>query len=182
MWGGTMEMGTILLAVVMGIDAFTLGMGVAFKGIRLRWVMALSLMVALFHTMMPLAGMLAGHFLGTMLGTAAGFVGGGLFVLLGTHMIIHALWGKRDLIWNPFSLWGMVVFSLGVSLDSFSVGISLGLFAEHVIKTILIFGLAGGIAAYTGLLIGKHIAGWLGKYGEIIGGTILLLWGLRFIL
>lgn len=174
--------GSIVLALVMGIDAFTLGMGVAFKGVRLRWVLALSFTVGLFHTLMPLAGMIAGHYIGVILGHAAVYAGGSVLLLLGAHMSYHALWGGKDYVMNPFSLWGMIVFAIGVSLDSFSVGISLGLFAQHIAVTVLLFGLAGGFAACLGLLLGRHLAGWMGKYGEMVGGAVLIAWGLKFIL
>jgi putative Mn2+ efflux pump MntP len=172
----------VTLALAMGIDAFTLGMGVAFKGVRLKWVMALSITVGLFHTLFPLIGMIVGHYIGAVLGQAATFAGGSLLILLGVHMIYTALWGGRDNVMNPFSLLGVLIFSISVSFDSFSVGLSLGLFAEHVAATVMIFGLFGGMSALFGLLLGRHVAGWFGKYGEMVGGGVLLAWGLKFIL
>lgn len=173
---------SVILALVMGIDAFTLAMGVAFRGIRLKWVLILSATVGLFHAGMPFAGMVAGKYIGVMLGRAAVYAGGSVFILLGVHMMVQSWLGEPDRVRNPFTVWGVLVFSFGVSLDSFSVGLSLGLFATKYVVTILIFGIAGGLAALFGILLGRHLAGWLGKYGEMVGGAVLIGWGLRFIL
>ena len=47
----------LIMAVALGLDAFSLGIGIGMKGIRLRDVLRISLVTALFHVIMPLIGM-----------------------------------------------------------------------------------------------------------------------------
>jgi putative Mn2+ efflux pump MntP len=75
----------------------------------------------------------------------------------------------------------MLIISLSVSIDSFSVGVSLGMFVNSIVLTVLAFGLCGGFMSITGLLLGRRVSRGLGDYGEALGGAILLAFGLLFI-
>ena len=68
----------------------------------------------------------------------------------------------------------LFVFAFGVSIDSFSVGLSLGIYGAQTVITILLFGFISMLLAWTGLFIGRHAKGMLGTYGEIVGGIILV--------
>ncbi|MBP3970170.1 manganese efflux pump, partial [Bacillus sp. WL1] len=48
----------------------------------------------------------------------------------------------------------------------------------QTIITILLFGFVSMLLAWTGLFIGRHAKGMLGTYGEIVGGIILVGFGL----
>lgn len=43
-----------IMAVALGMDAFSLGVGIGMKGIRLLHVLQMSLLIAVFHMLMPL--------------------------------------------------------------------------------------------------------------------------------
>lgn len=79
------------------------------------------------------------------------------------------------------TFWGMLLISLSVSIDSFSVGVSLGMFVNSIVLTVLAFGVCGGFMAIAGLLLGRRVSRGLGDYGEALGGAILLGFGLLFI-
>ncbi len=171
----------VLMAVALGMDAFSLGIGIGMKGIRLLHVLQISVVIAIFHILMPLIGMATGHYVSAILGEVAVAAGGGLLVLLGSHMIYCAFRQHHAPLFNIMTVWGLLVFALTVSVDSFSVGISLGLFATDVIATVLLFGLFGGAMSVAGLLVGRRVGSWVGDYGEAVGGVILLLFGLKFL-
>lgn len=66
------------------------------------------------------------------------------------------------------------MLSLSVSIDSFSVGITLGMFSANMWVTVLLIGLLGGLMSVLGLLLGRKVSGNLGEYGEAIGGGFCL--------
>ncbi|WP_274654328.1 manganese efflux pump MntP family protein [Paenibacillus humicola] len=171
----------LIMALALGMDAFSLGIGIGMRGIRLRDVLKLSTMIGLFHIIMPLAGIVAGQYVSTLLGGVATTVAGGLLLLLGGHMVYSSLRGDAVLSINHRTAWGMLLFALSVSIDSFSVGISLGVFAANVLLTVLLFGLFGGAMSILGLLLGRRVSSSLGEYGEACGGVILLTFGLLFL-
>ncbi|ASA24542.1 manganese efflux pump MntP family protein [Paenibacillus donghaensis] len=179
-WGQTVTVA--IMAVALGMDAFSLGVGIGMKGIRLLHVLQMSLLIAFFHVLMPLMGLLTGNYVGHLLGQVTTYVGGGLLVLLGGHMLYNSFWpGVSRRAFDHHTLWGMLLISLSVSVDSFSVGVSLGMFVNSVLLTILAFGVCGGLMAITGLLLGRKVSRGLGEYGEALGGAILLGFGLLFI-
>lgn len=172
----------IVMATALGMDAFSLGIGIGMRGIRLLDILKISLVVGLFHIIMPLMGMFTGQYVSTLLGDVALIAGGGLLSLLGLHMIYSSLRGEEVRSIDHSSMWGLLIFSLSVSIDSFSVGISLGLFATDIILTVLMFGSFGAAMSIAGLLIGRKAANWLGEYGEALGGVILLAFGVKFLI
>ncbi|MBP2001829.1 putative Mn2+ efflux pump MntP [Paenibacillus shirakamiensis] len=176
------ELATIvMMAAALGMDAFSLGIGIGMKGVRLREVVRISAVIALFHILMPLLGIWTGEYLGMLLGQVARYVSGGLLILLGLHMIVSSLRGGGLQAVNPRTFWGMMLFAMSVSVDSFSVGVSLGMFHSNLILTVLAFGFFGGLLSVLGLLLGRKVSHSLGDYGEAAGGAVLLAFGLMFI-
>jgi putative Mn2+ efflux pump MntP len=179
----TGQMLTILvMAVALGMDAFSLGIGIGLKGVRLRDVLKLSTIIAIFHVLMPLGGMITGQYVGSLLGGIATSAAGALLLLLGGHMVYSSLRGEAVDSIDHRTVWGMLVFSFSVSIDSFSVGVSLGMFSAHILLTVLMFGFFGGLMSVFGLMLGRRVSRSLGGYGEALGGVILFAFGLLFLI
>jgi len=171
----------LFMAFALGLDAFSLGLGMGMRGMRLMGILMLSLVIGLFHVIMPLIGMFMGNYVSSLIGHIATSAGGTLLVLLGAHMVYSSLRGERAPRFDTASFWGVVLFALSVSVDSFSVGVSMGLFASDVIFTVLSFGIVGGLMSIVGLLLGKRLRSWVGEYGEAFGGIILLSFGIKIL-
>jgi putative Mn2+ efflux pump MntP len=170
-----------LMAFALGLDAFSLGLGIGLKGIRLLDILKISIVIALFHIFMPLIGFFMGNYVGLLLGGIANTMGGILLVLLGLHMLYSAIRGEDERLLDYRTLWGLLLFSLMVSVDAFSVGVSLGIFASDLLLAVLLFGAFGGGMSIIGLLLGRRIGHWVGGYGEAFGGAILFVFGLKFL-
>ncbi|CAM3458483.1 manganese efflux pump MntP family protein [Marinicrinis lubricantis] len=179
----TGQLVTILfMAMALGMDAFSVGLGIGMKGVRLLDILKISTVVGMFHIIMPVIGIATGRYLGGLLGSIAIITGGGLMVVLGLHMIYSALKGDEVRSFNHQSLLGILLFAFGVSIDSFSVGISLGIFASDLLLSVFTFGVFGGSMSLIGLYLGRRVHAWLGEYGEVFGGAILFVLGMKFIL
>lgn len=171
----------LIMAVALGFDAFSLGLGIGLRGIRLKDILKLSSVIALFHIIMPLGGMMTGQFVGGLLGSVATTAAGLLLLMLGGHMIYSSLRGDAVQSFDHRTAWGLLVFALSVSIDSFSVGITLGMFAADIWLSVLLFGLFGGLMSVMGLTLGRKVSANLGEYGEAFGGAILFVFGILFI-
>lgn len=174
-------MTVFLIAVALGMDAFSLCLGIGMKGIRLLHVAKISAAVAFFHMVMPLLGLFMGKYVSSLLGEVAAMLGGGLLVLLGGHMIYSSFSGEQVKSIDTGSLLGLLAFALSVSIDSLSVGVSLGMLSSDLILTVLIFGCIGGLMSVAGMLIGRRVGKLAGDYGEAVGGLVLLLFGIFFL-
>ncbi|TVY09277.1 manganese efflux pump MntP [Paenibacillus cremeus] len=171
-----------LMAAALGLDALSLGLGIGMKGIRKLDILKVSAVIALFHMLMPLGGMLMGGYISILLGHVATICGGALLILLGTHMLYSSLRSDESRSVDHRSFWGLMLFSLSVSIDSFSVGVSLGMFAGDLVLTVLMFGVMGGLMSVAGLMLGRRVGQWIGEYGEALGGVILLAFGIKFLI
>ena len=83
---------------------------------------------------------------------------------------------------NKINIKEMILFGLAVSIDSFSVGIGLKTIYKNTIVSSLIFMIMSFIFTYMGLYMGKKINDIIGKISTLLGGIILLIIGLMYII
>jgi putative Mn2+ efflux pump MntP len=76
---------------------------------------------------------------------------------------------------------GLLIFATSVSLDSFSLGLTLGIYGAKTILVIICFGVVATLLTWLGLLLGRKAQGWIGSYSEALGGSILLAFGIKLL-
>lgn len=187
----------LALSVALGADAFSLALAIGLVGVGKRMTLRLSLVVAVFHVLMPLGGLLLGQTLGMVIGQFARGIGALVLLWLGGRMLFH--------VWSPdpeyipiskarkainhaqlpagISLRGIGVYVLAatVSLDALSVGFSLGTVDSQIGLTVLIMGTVAGIMMGSGLVLGRFVGSWMGERAEAMGGLVLVLIGIRML-
>jgi putative Mn2+ efflux pump MntP len=179
-WGQFLTL--LMIAFALSMDAFSLGVGVGMVGIRFREILKVSITIGLFHVAMPLIGILVGVYLSEMVGDVAVFIGGAVLMAIGIHMFWNGLiQGEEKSMMQTKGL-GLLLFAFSVSLDALTVGFSFGLMEVNKLLAVALFGITGGIGACCGLLLGRSVGGWLGDYSEVVGGIILFVFGLKFML
>lgn len=173
----------LMIGFALGMDAFSLGIGMGLVGLRLRAIAKVSIIIGLFHVVMPLIGIASGMFLTKVVGNVATFIGGLILCFLGANMLWGSFFREEDANNRyPTTGLGIILFALSVSMDALSVGFSFGLFEVDVAMAVILFGLLGMLMACSGLLLGRHVGPRLGGFGEAIGGAILMAFGLKFLL
>ena len=95
-------------------------------------------------------------------------------------MVISSFKNKDD--FKPLNFGEFFMFGLAVSIDSFSLGITLPNMGASTIISPIIFALTSFLFTFIGLSIGNKIEKLLGKLATIIGGAILTVIGLLFVL
>lgn len=189
-----------VVAVALGTDAFSTALGVGAGGIRKREIIIVSVVVCVFHIFMPLIGLSLGTLVGKIIGQVASIVGALVLSAIGLQM----LWegskvlrrkkgspSKRGLnapasepgaklqVFNGF--WGLIVLSLGVSLDALSAGFGLGTLRVNLLLTVLVFGIVAGWMTAGGFLLGRRVGGLLGDRAQMSGGVVLLIIAARIL-
>jgi putative Mn2+ efflux pump MntP len=178
-WGQIFSLG--VMGFALGLDAFSLGLGVGMRGVTRREIVKISVLIGLFHVIMPWLGLIVGHTLNDIVGSVATILGGSLLLFLGFHMVWSSFQDEENIV-DYSTGWGLILFAMSVSVDAFSVGFSLGLFEMKVWLTVLIFGVLGGVMSACGLSLGRYAGAWLGEYGEAVGGLILIAFGLKILI
>jgi len=169
-----------MMALALGMDAFSVALGMGLLRLRLRQIFYIGLTIGLFHLFMPLVGMAVGRVLSREFGSIATYAGGVLLLWLGGQMIVTSFRREDGSSFLPRGA-GLLFFAFSVSLDSFSVGLSLGIFGARTMVTIFLFGLFSTVLTWIGLFLGRHFQQWLGAYSEALGGSILLVFGLKLL-
>ncbi|WP_394238606.1 manganese efflux pump MntP family protein [Niallia oryzisoli] len=170
----------IIMAFALGMDAFSISLGMGMYRLRLRQVFKIGITIGIFHIFMPLLGMVAGRYLSEQFGAIAVYIGGALLLILGVQMIWSSFSKEEGSLITPAGF-GLILFALSVSLDSFSVGLSLGIYGAQTFLVLACFGAGATLLSWIGLMIGRSVQDWLGKYSEVLGGAILLFFGIKLL-
>jgi manganese efflux pump family protein len=170
------------MAFALGMDAFSLAIGMGMLGLRYKHIFKIGITIGAFHVIMPFLGIVIGKFLTQYFGFLAIIIGGALLIILGLQMLYSALFSDEhnERILQPKGI-GLLLFALSVSVDSFSVGLSLGMIGAKTVITLLSFGFMSMALSWLGLIIGKKVQGYIGVYGELLGGCILLGFGIKLL-
>ena len=171
----------LIMAFAVGMDAFSVALGMGAFKLRIRQIIYIGFAVGFFHMMMPLFGILAGHLLSDTFGKITNYIGGFLLILLGLQMVIYCFRRNEDSVVAPVG-WGLILFAFLVSIDSFSAGLSLGMFGARAAATVICFGIVASFLTWIGLGLGRKVRNYLGVYGELLGGMILTAFGVSLII
>ncbi|WP_010531572.1 manganese efflux pump MntP family protein [Lentibacillus jeotgali] len=170
----------IFMAIALGMDAFSVSLGMGMQQIRLKRIASVGAVIGLFHIIMPFIGILLGQAISTQIGQYATLTGGLLLVGIGAQMVFSAFNHEAKRLAQPVGV-GLFFFALSVSLDSFSVGLSLGLSEAKAAIALLLFGTVSMLLTWAGMILGRKMHGLLGVYSEILGGSILCGFGLNIL-
>lgn len=161
-----------MIAFALGMDTLSISLAFGMQALRLKRIFLIGLTFGVFHFCLPLVGMTLGNFLIPFLGRLPMIISGVILFIIGAHLFFSAFLYRENRFLPAFGL-GLLLISLSVSLDSFTVGLSIGILG---IRTFFICILFGGISitlAWIGMLVGRKIYHYIGKYSEILGGIIL---------
>ncbi|WP_028784116.1 manganese efflux pump MntP family protein [Thalassobacillus devorans] len=168
-----------ILAFALGLDAFSVSLGMGMQRMRLKRIFFLGLLVGIFHMIMPFIGIIIGQLVSAPLNHMTMLLGGMLLIGIGAHMFFSSFREDKK-PQSPIGI-GVILFAFSVSVDSFSAGLSLGLSGVGVLMAVLLFGFMSMSLTWTGFLLGRKAKGLLGVYSELLGGSILCAIGLNML-
>lgn len=186
-----MSLVTLLaVAFALGIDAFSLSIGIGLSGVKRKQMYLVSGVVAVFHVFMPLIGLYLGQVLGSYIGPIASIFGALVLIFIGLHSLWEFFQESRNLkgsggagidvisITHPISL---MLMAASVSLDALTVGLGLGAMKVDLTVTVVTMGIVAGVMTFGGLLSGKRLSRSVGEKAELIGALILIAIGVKLL-
>lgn len=158
-------MGIVLLGIGLSIDAFSLAISVSLSNLKNYKPIMYSFFVAVFHFFMPLIGYLFQSVIKKLVIIPNKL----LFIGAIVYIIIGIILDKDDdePIINP------ILFSFIVSIDSFSIGISLC--SNDIIKSCICFSVISCIFTYLGFKFGAKLKSIINKKRKVLSVFILLV-------
>lgn len=177
-----------LIAVGLGMDAFSVAVGVGFvsKRVNMGPLLRLSAAFGLFQFMMPLLGWAAGRTVAELISRYDHWVAFALLSGVGLKMIIDAVRddGKQEAVnGNPDPTTGLslLVLAVATSIDAFAVGLSFALLEMRILGASLVIGIVAFLMTAGGIFLGVHAGKRIGSKAGIVGGIILIGIGLNIL-
>ena len=160
------------------MDAFSLSILYGTKGIKKKDIYLLSIIVGVFHFIMPNLGCLITNTININLDKYTNIVSGVIFLILAIEMIRSL--NDNDTKYELNNILSLLLFSFAVSLDSFSIGIALTLEKENILIAGIIFSIVSCIFTLIGLLLGKLLNEKVGFVSKAIGIIILIVLSIKY--
>jgi putative Mn2+ efflux pump MntP len=171
-----------LIALGLALDACFISIT---KGIVLKSTVKVAITIALlfggFEATMSILGWILGIPFENIFSTLAPWIAFILISIIGIKMIYDSFSGHENDNTN-FSLRETIILAFTISVDSLLVGLSLALLNNPILEPALIIGSTTFILSFIGFYIGKRLGYLFGKEIEILGGVILILIGISFLI
>ena len=169
---------TLLIGISLSMDAFSLALVYGMRGILQKNEMLLSFCVGIFHFFMPLIGCFFGNVIYSYYEFNVNLFVGIIFGVIGIEMIVSSILDKDVNVLSNFLSY--FIFSLSVSIDSFTTGIGLNAINSNYLEVSVVFMLCSGLFTYLGLKLGNILNIRFGKYSTIFGGVTLIILGILY--
>ena len=168
-----------ILAISLSMDAFSLSLIYGTLNLDEMIEKRISIIVGIFHFFMPLLGYKLGQIILNFLKVDTNIIIGIIFIVLSIEMILSLK--EEEKIKILTSILSIIIFALTVSIDSLSVGISLGFTNSNIIIPSTIFSITSFLFTYLGLKLGKTLSKKYGHYATLGGAIIILILGINYL-
>lgn len=162
----------LIIGISLSMDAFSLALIYGIQGMTKNEKIYLSLIVGIYHFIMPLIGLIFGTILSNINLISIDIVAMLILIYIGIDLIISNSKKEERL---EISKIGFLIFGLSVSIDSLTIGIGLKAITNNFFLSSITFSLTSLIFTYLGLSIGNIIGSKIGSYSKILGGIVLII-------
>lgn len=162
----------LIIGISLSMDAFSLALIYGIQGMTKNEKIYLSLIVGIYHFIMPLIGLIFGTILSNINLISIDIVAMLILIYIGIDLILSNSKKEERL---EISKIGFLIFGLSVSIDSLTVGIGLKAITNNFFLSAITFSLTSLIFTYLGLSIGNIIGSKIGSYSKILGGIVLII-------
>ena len=170
----------LAIALSLSMDTFSLSLAYGTLNMPSKQKYMLSVVVGCFHFFMPLIGLAIGSYILNFIKINPEIIVGIILIFIGFQMIAENL--KEDNEIKSMKIIDLFLFAFAVSVDSFSVGLTLNMVSENYLFSSLCFAFCSFSFTLLGLVIGNKVQKSLGKIATSIGGVILIIIGLFYII
>ncbi|EOD01041.1 manganese efflux pump MntP family protein [Caldisalinibacter kiritimatiensis] len=174
------------IAIALGLDAFGVALSLGFdKRMKRNRKILFIIFASFFQFLFVFLGGIGGELFNRYIYTLPNIVGGIIIIFVGILMIKEGL-AEEDKIEKIH--WVLIaVLGISVSIDALVIGFStFNIFYDKFIlfKNSAIVGIVTSILTFFAFIISKYIRkiNFIRKYADLLGGIILILFGIKMIL
>ena len=173
------------LAVGLGVDAFSVAIGIGATNDKKSWAPVLRLAAAfgIFQFVMPIIGWLAGLTVVEIIASFDHWIAFALLALVGGKMIWEGFEKESDEEKADQTRgWPLLLLSIATSIDALAIGFSFSVLKNPILFPAVIIGIVCFVMTTVGMIFGKVLAKIFGKKVEIFGGIVLIAIGVMILI
>jgi putative Mn2+ efflux pump MntP len=174
-----------ILAVGLGVDAFSVAIGIGATNDKKSWtpILRLSAAFGLFQFVMPIIGWLAGQTVVEIIASFDHWIAFALLALVGGKMIREGFEKESDVgKVDQTRGWPLLLLSIATSIDALAVGFSFSILKNPILFPAVIIGIVCFVMTTVGMIFGKVLAKLFGRKVEIFGGLVLIAIGVKILI
>jgi manganese efflux pump family protein len=175
----------IMIAVGLSMDAFAVACvnGLCTVQEKYSYALKVGLYFGFFQGVMTIFGYISAFYVKSYFASIDHWVAFLLLAGIGFHMIWQAYHQKEIScdVRNVDSQRALITFSIATSLDALAVGISLAILEVNISLVSATIAVTTFALSFFGVIIGKRFGHRLGNKSDYIGGSVLILIGLKIL-
>ena len=175
----------IVLAIGLGVDAFSVAIGIGAANTKRSWppILRLAFAFGAFQFIMPIAGWLAGLTVVNIIGAFGHWIAFLLLTYVGGKMIWEGCKNEsEEEKADQTRGLPLLLLSIATSIDALAVGFSFSVLKVPILFPATIIGIICFLMTMIGMIFGKVLAGIFGKKVEIFGGVVLIAIGVKILI
>ena len=177
----------ILIGFGLAMDAFAVSitLGLSVGKIKTKELIIPGIYFGFFQALMPAIGFFIGIYFVYIISNFEHWITFILLGFIGGKMIKDSLSlekEEKDINKNVFRFMNMLFLAIATSLDALAVGVTLAFYKVNIIMAAMIIGLITFFTSICGVKIGNIFGIKFKSRAEFIGGTVLVLLGLKFVI
>ena len=175
----------LLIALALSADCFavSLSSSLKLKTTSLTPILRMSVAFGLAQALMTGLGWLVGRTVVDIVSAYDHWIAFILLAIIGGRMIWESFHPSDERkIADTSKGFTLIGLAVATSIDALAVGLSFAFLHVNILMACLVIGLVAFGVTLGGFFLGKKIKVFLGRYAEVIGGTILIAIGLRVLL
>jgi len=178
----------IIIAICLSMDAFSvcIAAGVKIRCLDAGHYLRLSIHFGLFQFLMPVAGYYGGTMIGSLVKDYDHWIAFGLLSFIGLKMLWESCQKNEGNVCkegeDPSRGLTLLMLSVATSIDAAAVGFSFATLEIPIFFAAVIIGVICAAISAAGLFLGNKIGSLFGPWAERIGGTVLILIGVKILI
>ena len=176
--------GILLIAVALSMDSFAVSIANGFYcgQSSIRRISNCAFILALCQGIFPVAGWALGSFFNPYIHEYDHWIAFFILLAIGGKMLVEGLSSKKKDGKCYLSFSAMIFLGFATSIDAFFAGISFAFIEIKILLAAIIIGITTYIFAFAGHYIGSYFGLKFAKTGEVTGGVLIILIGVKILL
>lgn len=176
----------LLIGIGLSMDAFAVSIakGMSLKSSTIKeYAFKLALFFGVFQAGMPIIGYFCGMNFASYIQNIDHWIAFILLGLIGINMLKEAMEEKEDNVCIlHISYKDIILLAIATSIDALAVGVSFAFLNANIWIAASIIGLTTFVLCIIAVFMGKKLGTIFQKYAELLGGSILLILGIKILI